>query len=45
MLTPFTELLAEADRAGTGLGAFTCYDLEVAAGVLDAAERREARCR
>ena len=42
MLTPFTELLAEADRAGTGLGAFTCYDLEVASGVLDAAERCEA---
>ncbi len=42
MLTPFTELLAEADRAGSGLGAFTCYDLEVASGVLAAAERREA---
>lgn len=41
MLTPFTELLAEHDRAGSGLGAFTCYDLEVTAGVLAAAAERE----
>lgn len=42
MLTPFTDLLAEHDRARTGLGAFTCYDLEVASGVLAAAARRDA---
>jgi len=42
MLTPFTELLAEHDRARTGLGAFTCYDLEVAAGTLAAAARCDA---
>jgi ketose-bisphosphate aldolase len=42
MLTPFSELLADAERAGTGLGAFTCYDLEVASGVLAAAESRNA---
>ena len=42
MLTPFTELLAEHDQARTGLGAFTCYDLEVAAGVLAAAAGRDA---
>ena len=41
MLTPFTELLAEHDRAGSGLGAFTCYDLEVTAGVLAAAAERD----
>lgn len=36
MLTPFAELL-RARRAGTAVGAFTCYDLEAAAGVLRAA--------
>jgi ketose-bisphosphate aldolase len=35
MLTPFAELLA-ARRGGTAVGAFTCYDLEAAAGVLRA---------
>jgi ketose-bisphosphate aldolase len=42
MLIPFTDLLAEHDRAQTGLGAFTCYDFEVASGVLAAAARRDA---
>lgn len=41
MLTPFTELLAEHDRARSGLGAFTCYDLEVTSGVLAAAAERD----
>ena len=41
MLSPFTELLAEHDRARTALGAFTCYDLEVARGVLAAAAGRD----
>jgi tagatose 1,6-diphosphate aldolase GatY/KbaY len=36
MLTPFAELL-RMRRAGTAVGAFTCYDLEAAAGVLRAA--------
>jgi tagatose 1,6-diphosphate aldolase GatY/KbaY len=39
MLAPFTDLLAEHDLRRTGLGAFTCYDLEVAGGVLAAAAR------
>lgn len=42
MLIPFTELLAEHDRVRTGLGAFTCYDLEVACGTLAAAARCDA---
>jgi tagatose 1,6-diphosphate aldolase GatY/KbaY len=41
VLSPFTELLAEHDRDRSGLGAFTCYDLEVARGVLDAAAGRD----
>ena len=36
MLTPFADLLA-ARRAGTAVGAFTCYDLETAAAVLRSA--------
>ncbi len=36
MLTPFAELLA-ARSAGSAVGAFTCYDLEAAAGALRAA--------
>jgi tagatose 1,6-diphosphate aldolase GatY/KbaY len=36
----FTELLAEHRDRGTGLGAFTCYDLETAQGVLAAAAER-----
>jgi tagatose 1,6-diphosphate aldolase GatY/KbaY len=38
MLASFVDLLAERRRARAGLGAFTCYDLESAAGVLAAAE-------
>ncbi len=41
MLTPFPELLGEARSRGAAVGAFTCYNLETAAGVLRAAE--EAR--
>src|SRR5579862_7625674 len=40
MLRSFTELLAERAIARRGLGAFTCYDLETARGVLDAAAER-----
>lgn len=40
MLTSFTDLLAEHDRRGTALGAFTCYDMEVARAVLEAAAGR-----
>jgi tagatose 1,6-diphosphate aldolase GatY/KbaY len=39
MLTPFAELLATR-RAGTAVGAFTCYDAETASAVLDAAAAR-----
>jgi len=42
MLAPFVDLLAERRRAGAGLGAFTCYDLETAVGVLAAAAERGA---
>jgi tagatose 1,6-diphosphate aldolase GatY/KbaY len=38
VLEPFTELLAASDRSA--VGAFTCYDLEVAAAVLSAGARR-----
>ncbi len=38
MRVPFAELLAAADRSA--VGAFTCYDLEVAAAVLQAAGAR-----
>jgi ketose-bisphosphate aldolase len=41
MLAPFTDLLAEHDRRRSALGAFTCYDLEVARAVLDAAAGRD----
>lgn len=41
MLCRFTDLLAERSRAGTALGAFTCYDLEVARAVLAAAVDRD----
>jgi tagatose 1,6-diphosphate aldolase GatY/KbaY len=40
MLCAFTDLLAESRAAGRGLGAFTCYDLETARGVLAAATAR-----
>jgi ketose-bisphosphate aldolase len=39
MLKSFAELLADR-REGSAVGAFTCYDLEVAAAVLDAAAGR-----
>jgi ketose-bisphosphate aldolase len=42
MLIGFSDLLAEHDRAQTALGAFTCYDLEEARGVLAAAAARDA---
>jgi ketose-bisphosphate aldolase len=38
MLTAFTDLLAEARSRGSAVGAFTCYNLETAVGVLRAAE-------
>ena len=38
MLVPFRDLLAETDRSA--VGAFTCYDLEVAAAALGAAADR-----
>lgn len=38
MRTSFAELLADADRSA--VGAFTCYDLEVAAAVLQSAGAR-----
>jgi tagatose 1,6-diphosphate aldolase GatY/KbaY len=40
MLTRFSELLAEARARREAVGAFTCYNLETAAGVLRAAEER-----
>lgn len=42
MLTPFRELLRERTVAGAAVGAFTCYDLTTALGVLRAAEERRA---
>jgi tagatose 1,6-diphosphate aldolase GatY/KbaY len=36
----FSELLADAARRGGAVGAFTCYNLETALGVLQAAEER-----
>ena len=41
MLVGFSALLAEHDRARTAVGAFTCYDLEVARAVLGAAAERD----
>jgi ketose-bisphosphate aldolase len=40
MLVPFIDALGEAQR-GTAVGAFTCYDLEVAAAVLETAARED----
>lgn len=40
MLTPFAELLADRGD-GEAIGAFTCYDLEAATAVLDAAAEHE----
>src|SRR5579862_2958753 len=42
MLAGFAEMLADRRAAGAGLGAFTCYDLETARGVLAAAAERAA---
>jgi tagatose 1,6-diphosphate aldolase GatY/KbaY len=41
MLAPFADLLADAAARGSAVGAFTCYNLETAAGVLHAAEGRD----
>ena len=41
MLARFVDLLEEHDRARSALGAFTCYDLEEARGVLAAAAARD----
>jgi len=40
LLCAFDTLLAERRAAGGGLGAFTCYDLETARGVLAASTQR-----
>jgi tagatose 1,6-diphosphate aldolase GatY/KbaY len=42
MLAPFRRLLDEGRAAGGAVGAFTCYDLTTALGVLRAAESRNA---
>jgi tagatose 1,6-diphosphate aldolase GatY/KbaY len=42
VLTRFSELLADSASRGAAVGAFTCYNLETAAGVLRAAAAR--RC-
>jgi ketose-bisphosphate aldolase len=42
VLARLSELLPEARKGGAAVGAFTCYNLETAAGVLRAAEAR--RC-
>jgi fructose/tagatose bisphosphate aldolase len=42
VLARLSELLPEAREGGAAVGAFTCYNLETAAGVLQAAEAR--RC-
>lgn len=42
MLTPFRELLDERRAAGAAAGAFTCYDVTTALGVVLAAEARDA---
>jgi tagatose 1,6-diphosphate aldolase GatY/KbaY len=41
VLVAFRELLEERRAAGTALGAFTCYDVTTALGVLRAAEDRD----
>ena len=40
MLAPFRELLEERRAAGAAVGAFTCYDVTTALGVVRAAEER-----
>lgn len=42
MLSGFRDLLVERRSRGAAAGAFTCYDLSTALGVLRAAEEREA---
>jgi tagatose 1,6-diphosphate aldolase GatY/KbaY len=42
MISAFAELLAEGRERGRALGAFTCYDLETASGVLAAAAECDA---
>lgn len=37
----FMDILDEVDRRGAAVGAFTCYNLEAAAAVLDTAVRRD----
>jgi ketose-bisphosphate aldolase len=41
-LTPFREVLDERRAAGAAAGAFTCYDVTTALGVIRAAEARRA---
>ena len=41
MIASFASLLAERRNTATALGAFTCYDLETALGVLGAAAERD----
>jgi tagatose 1,6-diphosphate aldolase GatY/KbaY len=41
MLAGFAQLLAQANRSRSALGAFTCYDLEAARAVLAAAAARD----
>jgi tagatose 1,6-diphosphate aldolase GatY/KbaY len=40
MRVRFSELLADASQRGGAVGAFTCYNLETAAGVVEAAEAK-----
>jgi hypothetical protein len=42
VLVSFGELLAERRAAGAAAGAFTCYDVTTALGVVRAAEARQA---
>jgi tagatose 1,6-diphosphate aldolase GatY/KbaY len=41
MLVGFDDVLAEAQSRGAAAGAFTCYDLETAAAVLETAAQRD----
>ena len=41
MLAPFRDILDERRRAGAAAGAFTCYDVTTALGVVGAAEARD----
>jgi tagatose 1,6-diphosphate aldolase GatY/KbaY len=42
LLAPFSEILRERRAANAAAGAFTCYDISTALGVIAAAEEREA---